>query len=92
MVWLTRSVPPLVCGCQFVDAQQVVDGGGEFGNELEAVVGDDGGWASPPGDAAVDEVAGGIFGGAFGGGNSELVGAAADLVRENVGCAGHLKV
>lgn len=46
-------------------SQQLVDGGGEFGGEVEDAVGHEGDRVSPWGDVVVDEFVGEAFGGKF---------------------------
>lgn len=62
--------------------QQLVDVGGEFRSELKVVVRDDGSQASSQGDVQVDEDVCGTSGCEFGSGDSEHVGAAAEMVSE----------
>lgn len=63
-------------------APKVVDGGGKFGVDRMAIVGDEGSRASPQGDVHVDERVGTAFGGEFGGVNGEHVSITAKTVGE----------
>lgn len=65
-------------GGDLVDAQECVDGGGEFGGKLKSIIGDESFRASPRSDVAVDEDDGGELGSS----NSEDVSTVAETVAE----------
>lgn len=66
----------------FVGAQEVVDGGGKFGDKLEAFVGDEVRRKPPQCDVPVNEDVGGAFCGEFGGSNTEHVITVAKTIGE----------
>ena len=66
---------------KLMNPEQIVNGGRES-TKLKAIIGQEGGRASPQRNEAVYENVCGAFGGKFGRGNSEHVGTAAKAVRE----------
>ena len=67
---------------ELVNPEQLVNGGRESSTTLEAIIGQEGGRASPQRKGAVYQNVCGAFGGKFGRGNSKYVGTAAKAVRE----------
>ena len=67
---------------KLMNPKQLVDGGRESGTKLKAIIGQEGGRASPQRNEAVYQNVCGAFGGKFGRGNIEHVGTAAKAVRE----------
>ena len=67
---------------KLINPEQLVNGGRESSTKLKAIIGQEGGRASPPRNEAVYRNVCGAFGGKFGRGNSEHIGAAAKAVRE----------
>ena len=67
---------------KLMNPEQLVNSGRESSTKLKAIIGQEGGRASPQRNEAVYQNVGGAFGGKFGRGNSEHVGTAAKGVRE----------
>ena len=67
---------------KLMNPKQLVNSGRESSTKLKAIIGQEGGRASPQRNEAVYQNVGGAFGGEFGRGNSEHVGTAAKAVRE----------
>ena len=78
------SVPAGVVGARgkLMNPEQLVNGGRESRTKLKAIIGQEGGRASPQRNEAVYQNVCGTFGGNFGRSNSEHVGTAAKTVRE----------
>ena len=67
---------------ELVNPEKLVNGGRESSTNLKAIIGQEGGRASPQRNEAAYQNVCGPFGGKFGRGNSEHVGTAAKAVRE----------
>ena len=67
---------------KLMNPKQLVNGGRESSTKLKAIIGQEGGRASPQRNGAVYQNVCGAFGGTFGRGNSEHVGTEAKAVRE----------
>ena len=67
---------------KLMNPEQLVNSGRESSTKSKAIIGQDGGRASPQRNKAVYQNIGGAIGGEFGRGNSEHVGTAAKAVRE----------
>ena len=67
---------------KLMNPEQLVNSGRESITKSKAIIGQEGGRASPQRNEAVYQNVGGEFGGEFGRGNSENVGTAAKAVRE----------
>ena len=67
---------------KLMNPEQLVNGGRESSTKLKAIIGQEGGRASPQRNEAVYQNGCGAFGGKFGRGNSEHVGTATKAVRE----------
>ena len=67
---------------KLMNPEQLVNGGRESSTQLKAIIGQEGGRASPQRNEAVYQNVCGAFGGKFVRGNSEHVGAAAKAVGE----------
>ena len=78
------SVPAGVVGAhgKLMNPEQLVNGGRESSTKLKAIIGQEGRRASPQKNEAVYQNVCGAFGGEFGRGNSEHVGATAKAVRK----------
>ena len=62
---------------KLMNPERLVNGGRESSTKLKAIIGQEGGWASPQRNEAVCQNVCGAFGGKFGRGNSEHVGTSA---------------
>ena len=67
---------------KFMNPEQLVNSGRESSTKLKAIIGQEGGRASPQKNEAVYQNVCGAFGGKLGRGNSEHVGTVAEAVRE----------
>ena len=67
---------------KLMNPEQLVNSGRESSTKLKAIIGQEGGRASPQRNEAVYQNVCGAFGSKFGRGNSEHVGTAAKAVRE----------